>query len=68
MKMLLVVMKLSVNNMYWGCKHSKQFIFPVFGKINAEDIVSFMKQNQMTYARLQLQLHKYIWDPEKRGV
>ncbi|MBR1736060.1 MAG: putative 7-carboxy-7-deazaguanine synthase QueE [Firmicutes bacterium] len=44
------------------------YISPVFGMIDAADIVEFMKENQMNKVKLQLQLHKYIWDPNKRGV
>lgn len=32
------------------------------------DIVEFMKARRLNGVRLQLQLHKYIWDPAKRGV
>jgi 7-carboxy-7-deazaguanine synthase len=31
-------------------------------------MVDFMKENRMVGVNLQLQLHKVIWDPEKRGV
>ncbi len=41
---------------------------PVFGKINAEDIVEFMKKNKLNGTAVQLQLHKYIWQPDMRGV
>lgn len=41
---------------------------PVFGKIDPKDIVEFMKKNVMNNVRMQLQLHKIIWDPDKRGV
>lgn len=41
---------------------------PVFGAIEPEEIVAFMKENHWTDARLQVQLHKVIWDPQKRGV
>lgn len=44
------------------------YISPVFGKIDPADIVDFMIKNKMNDARLQLQLHKFIWDPDKRGV
>ena len=43
------------------------YISPVFGKINPAEIVEYMKKNLCGW-RLQLQLHKYIWNPEKRGV
>ena len=44
------------------------FISPVFGKIDPADIVAFLLERRMNGVRLQLQLHKFIWDPEKRGV
>ena len=44
------------------------YISPVFGMIMPKDIVQYMKDNYMETWRVQLQLHKYIWEPEKRGV
>jgi 7-carboxy-7-deazaguanine synthase len=44
------------------------YISPVFGQIDLEDIVEFMKDNKMNGVNLQMQLHKIIWDPNKRGV
>ena len=44
------------------------YISPVFGSIHPETIVEYMKQYKMNDVHLQLQLHKFIWDPDKRGV
>ncbi len=44
------------------------YLSPVFGRIDPEEIVSYLLENKMNGVRLQLQLHKYIWDPDKRGV
>ena len=44
------------------------YISPVFGSINPEDIVEFMKQKKLNDVNLQLQLHKIIWSPDKKGV
>ena len=44
------------------------YISPVFGRIAPADIVDFMKQRRINDVRLQLQLHKFIWQPDKRGV
>lgn len=44
------------------------FISPVFGKIEPSFIVDFMKEKKLNGVSLQLQLHKFIWNPEKRGV
>ena len=44
------------------------YFSPVFGDIKPEEIVDFMVQNRLNDVRMQLQMHKFIWDPEKRGV
>ena len=46
----------------------KVFLSPVFGKIDPEKMVEFMIENKMNNVKLQLQMHKVIWDPNKRGV
>lgn len=44
------------------------YISPVYGKIEACELVEFMQQHRLYNWRVQLQLHKYIWNPEMRGV
>lgn len=44
------------------------YISPVFGKIDPAEIVEFMIQNKLNGVNLQLQLHKFIWEPTARGV
>lgn len=44
------------------------YISPVFSKIAPADIVDFMIKKRMNDVKLQLQLHKFVWDPDKRGV
>lgn len=44
------------------------YFSPVFGKIEPADIVDFILQNNLENCRVQLQMHKIIWDPNKRGV
>lgn len=44
------------------------YLSPVFGAIAPADMVEFMKNRRLTGVTLQLQMHKVIWDPEKRGV
>ncbi len=46
----------------------KIYLSPVFGKIDPAQIVDFMIKNKMNNINLQLQLHKFIWNPNKRGV
>ena len=43
-------------------------ISPVFGSIEPADMVDYLILHQRNDIRLQLQLHKFIWDPNKRGV
>lgn len=44
------------------------YLSPVFGEIDPAQMVEFMKKWRLTAVRLQLQLHKFIWPPEQRGV
>ncbi len=44
------------------------YFSPVFGKIRPEEIVDFMLEKKLNGVNLQLQLHKYIWAPDRRGV
>ena len=48
------------------------YISPVFGKIEPKEIVKFMQNHklydQYTPIRVQLQLHKFIWSPDMKGV
>lgn len=41
---------------------------PVWGTLPPEKIVKWMLEHDLTHARLSLQIHKLIWDPEARGV
>lgn len=43
-------------------------ISPVFGMIELNNIVDFLKVNNLNGVRMCLQIHKIIWDPNKRGV
>lgn len=44
------------------------FVSPVFGNIEGKDIVKFMQKHDLQNVRVQIQLHKYFWPPEMRGV
>ncbi len=44
------------------------YLSPVFGKINLEDIVEYMLKHKMNGVNFQLQLHKFIWPVDARGV
>ena len=43
-------------------------ISPVWGKIHPQEIVEYMLENRLNGVKLQLQLHKIVWDADKRGV
>lgn len=44
------------------------YVSAVFGKIELSTIVDFMKDNHLNDVSLQLQMHKFIWDANKKGV
>lgn len=44
------------------------YLSAVFGRIEPADIVEFMIKHRLNDINLQLQMHKFIWDPNKRGV
>lgn len=49
-------------------ENTNVYISPVFGKMDLKEIVDFMLENKLHGAKIQIQLHKVIWDPEQRGV
>ena len=44
------------------------YFSPIFGAIDPESIVEYMKENLLNGVVLQLQLHKIIWSPDEKGV
>ena len=44
------------------------YISPVFGKIELKEIAEYILEHDMQNCRLQVQLHKIVWDPAQRGV
>ena len=40
---------------------------PVFGMLPASELAAWILEDRL-HVRLNLQLHKYIWDPDRRGV
>ncbi|WP_425449346.1 putative 7-carboxy-7-deazaguanine synthase QueE [Dethiothermospora halolimnae] len=44
------------------------YVSPTFEEIDPRDIVEFMKYNKLNNTTLNIQLHKIIWDKERRGV
>lgn len=50
------------------CAKATIYLSSAFSAITPAQIVDYMIQENMKDVRLQLQMHKYIWDPEKKGV
>ena len=44
------------------------YISPVFGQIEPAEMAEFLTEHRMNGVRMQIQIHRVIWDPEKRGV
>jgi len=40
---------------------------PVFGELHPRELAEWILADRLP-ARLQIQLHKYLWDPDRRGV
>lgn len=57
-----------IINRYQLNSRCNVFFSPVFGRITPETIVGYMIEHNLNDIRLQIQLHKVIWDPNKRGV
>ncbi|OWZ83017.1 putative 7-carboxy-7-deazaguanine synthase QueE [Natranaerobius trueperi] len=61
-KVLEIIDKYNLN------KKTQVFLSPVFGMLEPSQIVEFIKENNTNDVKVQLQLHKIIWDPDMRGV
>ena len=59
---------LDIMNKYDLINKTNCLISPVFNEIKLEDIVNFLIDNNLNDVKLCLQIHKIIWDPNKRGV
>ena len=44
------------------------YVSPVWGRIVHADLVEYVRRERLSDVRVQVQLHKIIWDPERRGV
>ena len=44
------------------------YVSPVWGKIEASSIIDYMKEHNLQNVRFQLQIHKFVWDPDAKGV
>lgn len=57
-----------ISNKYQLNRKCNLLLSPVFDAIALEEIVDFMKAKSWKDARMQIQMHKVIWDPQERGV
>lgn len=46
----------------------KVYLSCVFGNLQPSNAVDFMKEKNLNGVNFQLQMHKFIWNPDKRGV
>lgn len=58
----------TINKKYQLDRKCRVLVSPVFGQIEPAEIVDFLITHHLPEIRLQLQLHKFIWDPNQRGV
>ena len=68
MKMILSMLGSEFTGLMGLFTHLDVFVSPVFGKIEPSEIVQYLIDNDLNGVRVQLQLHKFIWDPNMRGV
>ncbi|MEE1228715.1 MAG: putative 7-carboxy-7-deazaguanine synthase QueE [Lachnospiraceae bacterium] len=66
-----------IHNYIWQADHAEHaadanlphiYFSPVFSKIDPQDIVEYMIEHHLNGVRIQLQMHKFIWPPDMRGV
>ncbi|WP_296959679.1 putative 7-carboxy-7-deazaguanine synthase QueE [uncultured Dialister sp.] len=61
-------MKEIVNHRFSSAHHPEFFVSPVWGRIEPAELVEYVRKNRLQDVRVQVQLHKIIWDPDRRGV
>lgn len=57
-----------IVNQYQLLQKCNVLISPVWNEIDPQDIVTYMQNHHLNGYKMQMQIHKYIWDAEKRGV
>ncbi len=58
---------ISIVNKYKLNQNNKILFSPIFGKLNNEKLANWILESKLP-VRMQLQMHKYIWDPNQKGV
>lgn len=59
---------LDVINQFSLLEKVKVYFSPSYDEISPAEIVEFMIENRLNRVKMQLQMHKYIWNPNKKGV
>lgn len=57
-----------ITGQYSLSERCRVYLSAVFGRIEPQTITEYMIRHQWNDVRLQLQMHKFIWPPEQRGV
>lgn len=57
-----------IINTYDLTNRAKVYFSPIFGMIEPDMIVDYMIEHHMNDINLQLQMHKFIWNVEQRGI
>lgn len=58
----------SIVERYGLIQKTNVLVSPVWDEIDVRDIVDYMRSHRLNGYKLQLQIHKYIWDAFERGV
>ena len=53
---------------YFTTEKPAFYVSPVWGKITPAALVDYVKEKELSEVCVQVQLHKIIWSPDKRGV
>lgn len=49
-------------------KEIEILLSPVFGVLDSKELVAWIQEDKLHFVRLNLQIHKYIWEPHTIGV
>lgn len=60
--------------MKWVCEQhnltsrTNVIVSPCFGRIEPQEIAEYLIRNRLNEIKMQLQIHKFVWDANQRGV
>lgn len=57
-----------IINTYDLTNHAKVYFSPIFSMIEPKMIVEYMIEHHLNNVTMQLQMHKFIWNVDQRGV